>query len=96
MGTFHRRDRDDGFRLPVISSYQSCTIIVSLKTTATDNSTWEAIELKIGSIISECSVGEGANARTGGFSYVGDQEQIVLRVVKVTPWTKSWQSFPRY
>lgn len=83
LGIFHQNGPADGFRLPIIASARTCTIIVNLEDMTPDFSNWNAISLSARTIIHACSRGREPEATTGGVTFVGQNQLIKISLLRI-------------
>lgn len=85
LGMFHRAGPDDEFRLPVIVSTRTCTIVIDLKTNLPQLATWRAVSFATRALIQICSKGSAPGAKTGGVGHVGQSHRIRISLLKIPP-----------
>ena len=85
LGLFHQNGPADEFRLPVIASARTCTIVIKLEDMNTDLSSWNAISFSTTTLIHTCSKGIEPEATTGGIMVVGRGKQIKIVLLKIPP-----------
>ena len=83
LGVFHKNGAADGFKLPLSFSTRTCTIIIDLESNIPEFSTWKTVTLATTTLIHSCSQGWGPDAKTGGYSHVGQGEQIRISLLKI-------------
>ena len=83
IGMFHRGGPSDGFQLPLIVSARTCTILIGLEDDLPELTTWSAINLATTALILICSKITDREAKTGGFTHVGQGQQIKISLLKL-------------
>ena len=83
MGLFHRQGRADGFLLPILISYGTCTIVIGLENNVADFSSWSTISQAARTMILTCSKGRPPGGKTGGYILVGIGQQIRISLLRL-------------
>ena len=83
-GFFHSYGIDDLYRLPIVASFRTCSVVIRLENHIPEFSSWSIIFQATRTLIHTCSTGTSAQAKTGGFTHVGVGSQIKI-VVRTPP-----------
>ena len=84
-GLFHRGEPIDIFRLPGLASYRTCTIVVQLEGNIPAVCAWSTISRAARTMIRTCSGGSAPEAKTGGYTHVGNGRRIRISLLKIPP-----------
>ena len=83
LGFFHPDGIDDLYRLPILASFRTCSVVIRLENKIPEFSSWNTIFQATRTLIHTCSIGTSTQAKTGGYTHVGVGSQI--RIVVRTP-----------
>ena len=84
LGFFHPEGVEDLYRLPILASFRTCTVNISLENKIPEFSSWSTIFQATRTLIHTCSWRTSTQAKTGGFTHVGVGSQIKI-VVRTPP-----------
>ena len=82
VGRFHRYVNDDGFRLPLVETYDTCTVAIDV-ISETDYYTWLGLSSAATQLCMACSDDEARPTRSGGWTMAGIHGNIKVSLKRV-------------
>ena len=82
VGRFHRYVNDDGFKLPLVETYDTCTVEIDL-ISETDYYTWLGISSAAMQLCMACSDDEARPTKSGGWTMAGIRSSIRVTLKRV-------------